>query len=652
MKGRIVFIFVSIVFLWGGLVFRSAQLQVFPDQKFIKLKKHQYKKMITVNPRRGDIYDRNHKELATTIPAYSLFVDPYILNNKKNNYKRIARKLARITRVSQRKILKKLKAKNSKGKLKRFVWIKRRISEDLKHKINKLKLRGLGFIEEPLRVYPNDHLLSQVIGYVGKSGKGLEGVELKFNNHLSGDPIKVALQKDARGRPLVLDGAVFSKRPAGKDLELTVDSEIQFYLEKELEKSVIKFEADSAQGIVLDAQTSEIIAMANVPRFNNNKPDHYLPSYRRNRVVTDALEPGSTMKSVVIASALQSGIIKPNTKINCENGKLKVGRRTISEADDTHNFKQLTVNEVLSLSSNVGTSKIAFKMGQKSLLNSLKRFGFGKKTGVDLVGESKGLLSEKKWSQHQLASISFGHGVSATMLQMANAYAAIANGGILNQPTIIKKDYVGSKRPAGKRIISESVSKTMRIMLNFATAKGSTGYNARVAGYQVAGKTGTAQKVDFIKGGYERGKYIAGFAGFIPAHDPKYVVYVTVDNPQKSYYGSTVAAPIFSKVAGFAIRKQGLAPMLLSEKHFTKMPKFFNESPFGKSKNVELKKGEVLGEDESLLTLKGLSLRAAIRQLDAYDLKYKVIGQGRVKKIIPSNLDLARSKKRVKIYLE
>lgn len=558
MHSRIVVILMVLTVGWAMMIARGAYLQLVPDGRLQALQKRQFETVVTLNVRRGDIVDRNGHELAVSMMSYSLFADPKIMDDAQ----KVAQILAKTLKMPYQEIAEKLK-----NKTRRFIWIQRHLSKNTRDFIAAKKIRGLGFIEESKRIYPNESLLSQVLGFVGDEEQGLEGLELAYDDHLQAVSKKVNVRKDARGRPLIVNGQLFNQAPDGSNVQLTIDRELQFILEQELGQALQEHEAESAVGVVLDAQTSEVLAMASAPSFDANRPLHASSYRRRNRAITDTFEPGSTIKTIVLAGALTHQLVNPNSKIDCEGGVLKIGSRTIREADAHHKFDHLKVSEILAYSSNVGMSKIAMRMGSEKVLSILEKFGFGGKSGVDLPGEAKGIMQSLPWRPHLLANVSFGHGMTATPLQIANAYAAIANGGILNRPTIVRSildPETGEKtelnRGAGHRIISRKVAEEMRKMLIGVTAPGGTGVAAQVPGFIVAGKTGTAQKVNPNGRGYLPGAYISSFAGFVPAKDPRFVIYVAIDHPRKDYYGSTVAAPVFSRVANFAVRRAVLAP--------------------------------------------------------------------------------------------
>ncbi len=653
MKSRIYILFVGILGLWSFLVLRAAYLQILPNDRLEKLQNRQFQTVINLQSRRGAITDRNGRDLAISMTSYSVYADPQIIEDKKT----CARKLAKIFGAKVSSYYAKIKDDK-----KRFIWIERQIEKPKADLVSELKIRGLSIVEEFKRVYPNDQLLSNALGFIGREGQGLEGLELFYDQQLQGNKKKVVMRRDARGRPLIADGMMFAENPEGTEIKLTIDSELQHKLDTELEEAITNFDADQAVGIVLDAKTSEILALSSSPQFDSNLAISTKSDIRRNRVITDMFEPGSTMKTFVIAKAFNENQLAPNTKIDTENGILKIGKRTIREAEASHKWSQLTASEILAYSSNVGASKIAFKLGAESVRQALVDFGFGQKTNVDLPGESRGNLQSLPWGEHLLANISFGHGVAVNALQMANAYAAIANGGQLMQPYIVKSlrdadsgESIEVKSKFIRQVVRPEVANQMKMMLTSVTAPGGSGVNAKVDGFIVAGKTGTAQKVNPNGLGYLPNGYISSFAGFIPANDPKYVIYVVVDHPKKNaYYGSQVAAPIFSRVASYAVRKAGLAPVLLTEKNL--VDKNLAEKNVAIKKQAFKKLNEKIQEDERLAhaeedlaagsnlaapnritvpNFTGLSMREVIQKVSGQNLEIKFKGQGLVKTSYP-----------------
>ena len=645
MKSRIVFIFVGILLLWSMLMMRAAYLQFLPNDRLNALQNRQFKTKITLQARRGAIVDRNGRDLAMSATAYSLYADPKLLENRKV----LARKIAKVLNQSPEAVYSKIKDGS-----RRFVWIQRLIEQDKADEIKSWDIRGLSFVEEWRRIYPNETLLAQTLGFLGIEGQGLEGLELGYDQALRGNQKKVIIKRDARGRPLINDGLMFTENPDGNELKLTIDSDLQYTLESELQNAVTTFDADHAVGIVLDAKTSEILAMSSAPSFDVNKAMTTPSNYRRNKVVTDGFEPGSTMKALVIAGALRDGTVQPNTKFFCENGSYKVGDKIIREAETKEKFGDLTVGEILAVSSNIGTTKIAFKMGADRLRQDLLDFGFGQKLGIDLPGEARGMVQALPWRPHLLSNISFGQGVAVTPLQIANAYAAIANGGVLNTPFIVQSvrdsetgETTETKVKPIRRVLTAEQAAQMRAMLlGVTTLKIGTGANARVDGFMVAGKTGTAQKVNPNGRGYLKGAYISSFAGFIPANDPKFVIYVAVDSPRKAYYGATVAAPLFARIASYAVRKEGIAPLMLGDERTVNpktkkaplvIPKIVKSEP---AKPVltaaELDQATAMKTGDSVPNLMNLSTREVLRRISGQDIKVKFVGQGIVSEVLPS----------------
>lgn len=616
-------------------MFRAAYLQFVPHDKLNALQEKQFQTVVSLPSRRGNIVDRNGKDLAMSSPTYSIYADPKIIENKKAT----AKFLGKILKENPTVILSKIKDKK-----KRFIWIERLVSVSQAEEIKAAKIRGLGFVEEWKRVYPNDQLLSTILGFVGKEGQGLEGLELFYDEQLKGESKKVSMRKDARGRPLIQDGTLFTEMPQGKEIKLTVDSDLQYFVETELKQALIKHEAEAAYAVVLDAKTSAIRAIASLPSFDANNASKVAPGIRRNRVVVDTYEPGSTLKTFILAEALEQNIYKANSKIYCENGNFKIGKRVIREAERDHAQGLISVSEILAYSSNVGTSKIALKLGDQKIRNALLRFGFGQKLGTDLPGEAKGIVLGLPWRDHLLANVSFGQGMTASALQMANAYAAIANGGVLNVPYIVESvtdletnEITVTKSQQIRRVLSEETSQQMRLMLAGVTSGKGTGTAARVEGYIVGGKTGTAQKVKTHGRGYIPGGYIGSFTGFIPANDPQYVIYVALDYPKKGYYGSQIAAPLFSSIASYAVRREGVAPEVLAEKNISSVP--IAQSTKTEKENEKFDYEDLVKTSSQVTTVPdfaNLSLREILQKASRQNIKLKVIGKGRVGETIPT----------------
>lgn len=658
MKAKIISLFIFIISLWGVLLVRAAYLQFLPHEKLNTLQTRQFQTIVNLPSRRGNIVDMNGKELAMSAPAYSIYADPKTIENKKQT----AQILAKYLTEPYSKIYSKLKDKE-----KRFVWIERLVASEIVDKLKEKKIKGLGFVEEWKRVYPNDYLLSTTLGFVGKEGQGLEGIELALDHQLQGESKKVSLRKDAKGRPLLQDGMIFKETPQGKEVKLTIDSDLQYFVETELMQALKKHEADGAYAVVLDAKSSAIRSIVSLPHYDLNNPQKFNSNHRRNKAVSDTYEPGSTLKSFILAEALEKKLYTPDSKIFCENGVFKIGKRIIREAEKNHAQGLITVSEVLAYSSNIGTSKIALKLGDVQVQQALKKFGFGARTNIDLPGEAKGIMVSLPWSDHLLANVSFGQGVTVTPLQLANAYASLANGGYLNTPHIIESITDLETNEADKlndrpstKVLSDEVAAQMKEMLVGVTTKGS-GASARVPGYVVGGKTGTAQKINLAGRGYLKNGYIGSFAGFIPANDPQYVIYVAIDHPKKNgYYGAAVAAPIFSSIASYAIRKDGIspaatlaedAPVPPSEKIVSENAQTEQDQKLKTFSDVQL--GNVSSVLTSAPDLKLLSLREALQKTSDKEIKLKIIGTaGRVYRSQPEPGEAFGPNREMTIYLK
>lgn len=657
MKSRILVLFSCFLALWGVLFLRAARLQIFPDVRLENLKRRQFETSLQIHTRRGAILDREGVELAASVPAYSLFADPKLVQDPYG----LAKRLGKFLDMPAVPLRKRLRAKQ-----RRFIWIKRQLTEKQRDEIKRWDVAGLGFVEEPKRVYPNGGLLAQTLGFVGSEGTGLDGLELQYNKELQGQMKTVILPRDARGRPLLEDGRSLTEVPDGSDLELTIDHEVQFTLERELASVVESFQADSAIGIVMDAQSSELVGMATLPAVDMNESHRYSVAARRNRVVTDAFEPGSTMKTFVIAGALKENLLKPSTRYNCEGGKWKVGDKWIREADAHHAFQTLTATEILAYSSNIGAAKIGFDLGAERLNRVFADFGFGAKTGVTLPGESRGIVNPLPWRPHLLSNISFGQGIAVTPMQIVAAYGAIANGGVLKKPLLVRAvrprerdaQPIEFQSEDVRRVLSPAEAATMRLMLTAATEEKSNGFKARIPGYHVAGKTGTAQKIDATKGGYMKDGYISSFAGFVPAHNPRYVIYVAVDNPKKAYYGSQVAAPVFAKMAQYLVRRAGLPPVLISERNVINGPAEQDRRRTSLQQQAlnEIRRTTATTnpeENEKMFpNLLGLSLREALSKVREQANHVSVRGHGLVVRTIPAPGAELRGKRNVTLVLE
>ena len=481
------------------------------------------------------------EKLQLSIDVVSVGVHP----KKVKDVRTTIKALSDIFHIDRRELI------NNLYSTKPFVWIKRQITPKEAKMLADLNLPGIVLKSEYSRFYPNKFLGAQVVGFCGLDGKGIEGVEYYYNAELQGTEDRIKVVKDALGRRFESEKTTVSDSD-GNNLVLTIDGAIQHITEKALAEAVVGFSGKSGMAIVMDPKTGGILALAHYPSYNPNAFREYSKGELRNRALTDPFEPGSTMKIFSVAAAIESGIFKPTSIFNCENGSYKVGTNVVH---DTHSYGMLTVQEIVKYSSNIGAVKVGQGIGAEILYKNLRNFGFGEKTGIDCAGETSGALAPyNKWRKIDAGTIAFGQGISVSAIQLITATAAIANGGILMKPHLVQAVIDGNGRVIKKieptpvrRAISTETARAIRQMMKEVITTGGTGVNAALEGYAVCGKTGTAQKV--INGSYAKGKYVSSFIGFVPADYPEAVILVIVDEPQKRYYGGTVAAPAFKRIA-------------------------------------------------------------------------------------------------------
>lgn len=540
--------------LFAAIFARAVQLQVIESEDLKKRAASQHTRTVTVSSKRGDIYDRNLRELAVSIKADSVYAQASRVSSKK----RAAAVLSPILSEPRSSILKKLSS--ARG----FVWLKRQVELTGEQRKAIASLGGVGVIKESKRYYPNGTLASNLLGFTGVDSRGLEGLELYYDNVLKGSTVKVVGERDATGGLLLYEDLDKKVPLEGMAVELTIDKTIQYITEKALERAVTSTEAKAGMAVVMDPFTGEVLAMAVRPGFDPNDYGRYGPTKWRNRAVTDVFEPGSVFKMFLMAAALEEDIVDPMDIIWCENGRYRVADRVFH---DTHKHGWLSVPQILKYSSNIGSAKIGEKVGKNRLYRYLRAFGFGGDTGVDLPGESSGLLrSPSRWSKVTVDTVSFGQGVSTTAMQLTAAAAAIANGGFVMKPYVVKsvKDpdgrVISESHPVVKRrAVSSETASTVRRMLVGVTSPEGTGHKASIKGFEVAGKTATAQKPDFRNGGYTD-EYISSFLGFVPADSPRLTILVVVDEPLEAYHGGEVAAPAFKEIASQALPYLGVFP--------------------------------------------------------------------------------------------
>jgi cell division protein FtsI (penicillin-binding protein 3) len=537
-----------------GLMVRLFDIQVLQHRQLAELAERQHQRTIELRGKRGTIYDRRMRELALSVSRESLYVNP---NEFPENAETVAL-LARILGLKETAVLEKIHSDRQ------FVWLKRKIPPREAAALHSLGIKGLGFVTESQRFYPKQGLAAQVIGFVGTDEAGLEGIEHAHESTLAGEAVRVVLDRDARGRPIALRAATWRELPRGHDLVLTLDERLQFVAERELRAQVAKVGARGGVAIVMEPATGEILALANEPVFDANHFRDYSPKDWRERGTADTFEPGSTLKAIVAAAALEERLVKPDDMFFGEQGSIQVAGVSIR---DHEKFGWLTFREVLEKSSNVGTIKVGQRLGKDRLYNHLGRFGFGSRTGIDFPGEAPGLLRQpQQWSELSVASLAIGQELAVTPLQLVTAFSAIANGGVLMRPYLVKSimnaaEVMQEVTPVQvRRVLSEATARQVTGLLQGVVSRG-TGKAAAVEGYTVAGKTGSAQKFDAALGKYSGQKTIASFVGYLPAEHPRVAILVSLDEPQVAMaWGGIAAAPVFSAIAQQAMRYLRVPP--------------------------------------------------------------------------------------------
>ncbi len=631
---------------------RAVQLQVLEQGRLGGLARDQYLRELELKPRRGAITDRNGVTLAADAEADSVFVDPQEMEARGRPGPTLAR-LARALSLD----LRALERKAARGV--RFAWAKRRVSPAEAEAVRALELPGVGFAKETRRYYPRRELAGQVLGFVGDDGIGLEGVELAWDDALQGEPTRVPSLRDARGLHLLGEAPAPEHAMEGARVELTIDQNLQLVAERALARAVAQARAVSGMAVAVDPSTGEVLALANVPVFNPNASRR--GDEMRNRAVLDTFEPGSTMKVFAVAGALEAGALRPLDAIFCENGSWPIGDHVI------HDHKPLGwvgPSRILAVSSNIGAAKIGQKLGRDGLQRSLLAFGFGEKTGTGVSGEPRGVVPYPR-AEVAVATMSFGQGFTATALQITQAMAAIANGGLLVKPWLVRQVV----DPASGRVLSQAVPSPVRRAVSKETAQTvarwlegvvtdpeGTGKRARLPGWRVAGKTGTAQKADAVSGGYSADKHFSSFVGFAPAQAPRVVVGVFVDEPKGEIYGGEVAAPVFREIVEHAMKAMAVPPSepvasAPASAAPREEPAPARYEPTPPPLEVAPRRLARAASGVAVPALDGLPARAALRALESVDLVGDVAGSGRVTSQSPRPGEVVERGARVRLVL-
>jgi cell division protein FtsI (penicillin-binding protein 3) len=540
--------------LWLSVIgMRAGYLQLYRGQWLSSKAVEQVEEKVTVYGKRGTIYDAQHQAMAVSIETPSVAAYPGVIENKATAAVKIAKALGLKSKDVRRKL-------NSK---RHFTWLKRQATPNEADAVKALNIKGIDFLPEHTRFYPNTTLAAQVLGFTGIDGHGLEGLEFYYDRELNGGEQTITILKDALGRGFDAE-ELNGLQQTGNNLILTLDGHIQYIAEQALAEAVTTYKARSGMAIVMNPKTGALLALAHYPVFNPNSYRKFDRFTWRNRAITDPFEPGSTMKIFSAAAALESGATTPNTIFYCENGSYAIGRHTVH---DTKSYGWLSLQQIVKYSSNIGAVKVVEKIGSRTLFDTLQDFGFGERTNIDCPGESPGLLSHyKRWSAVDAGSIAFGQGVSVSGLQLITAMAALANDGLLMKPYIVQAVTDPNGRPirtiepvAVKQVVSVGTAHQVRRIMRSVITEGGTGVEADLDGYNVCGKTGTAQKIE-PNGQYAHNKYVASFVGFAPTERPALAAIVVVDEPRDIYYGGTVAAPAFKRIIKDALSYLNIAP--------------------------------------------------------------------------------------------
>ncbi len=559
---------------------------------------------------RGPILDRTGTALATSIPAYRVS-----RSGRDYEYDALhAKSLAPLLGVAEWRARSLLRTKPDS-----FVWLARNVSMDAKTDIVRLGIRGIGVHNHQHRSYPHGTLAAHILGFVGADAQGLEGLERLFDSEILGTPATVKVCRDVHGKVFLHESDMAGVNQ-GATVRLTIDAALQSIAERELALRVEESEAKAGSVVVLDPRTGELLALANHPTFDPNAYGRSSVQARRNRAVTDLFDPGSTLKPMVVAAALEEGAVTKKSTFFCEEGKMPLPGGVIH---DHKEHGDLDVAEILKVSSNICSYKIADVMGAVPLHAYLKRFGFGKRVGIGLPGEHNGLLRPpQKWRTIDLANISFGQGLSVTAVQLANAFAVLANGGMRMQPYVVERivdadgTVIRQAMPTQHgRVVSESVASTVTQMLEAVVSEEGTAPQAMIEGLSVAGKTGTAQKV--VDGRYTRSHWVSSFVGYFPAESPRVVIAVLIDEPQTHHYGGVIAGPVFQRIAEASVHHLGIDR--LPDQPYIQV---VDADPRPARQRVEF------SFDGNMPDLHGMSLRAAMRALSDCDCEIDVTGSG------------------------
>lgn len=550
-SGRIIAVILGITLWTVFIVIRLVQLQIVQHQSFVQLALQKQQVTRSILAPRGIIYDSHMDELATSVNVSTAVAEP----RRIQNIREAAKTLAAILQLDPQDTLNRMTDPAHQG----FMVLKRRIDPQAQGQLESLRMDGIYFVDESMRVYPNRELASHSLGFVNMNGDGVYGIEAQYNKDLKGKEGVFSFDVDARRRSfrVQVDRAPIQ----GHSLVLSIDKSIQYIADRELAAGVEKAQAKAGTVIVMESETGRILALSNYPQFNCNTYSEYPQDVWRNRAVSDAFEPGSTFKVVVATAALEAGLTRPDEMIDCQMGSITIGRHVFH---DHKRYGLLTFGQILEYSSNVGAAKLGLRLGPQRLYEALRNFGFGSRSGIDVPGEIVGLVRDwHDWSGLSIGAISFGQEVGVTSIQILTAINAIANGGYRVRPSIVdriideKGDLVSVRTPERVRLMSPNTAEAVSEAFEGVVLRG-TGRRAALEGYRAAGKTGTAQKI--VDGRYSNSKYVSSFIGFAPLPKPRLTILVQIDEPQGVHYGGDVSAPFFQKIAQEALLQLHVPP--------------------------------------------------------------------------------------------
>ena len=560
---RTLFVAAFVVFWMLGISARLVYLQVSKHENLVARAQKQQQEAVPTTPQRGPVLDRQGRELARSIDTLSVFIAPEEFDKKTKEQTTgeiecTSSALATVLGQQANELFTKIVDARKSGS--RFIWLARRLPPEQAAQIEAMRLTGVHMRKEPKRFYPNGPLAASVLGFVGLDGNGLAGIEQVYNERISGEPGQLFIERDSRGR--AYESTEVPGRP-GHTVVLTVDQTIQYHAEAALTTAITQSKAKSGTAIVLDPRTGEILALANAPTFDPNNVGAVSTDILANWALQHIYEPGSTFKIVAFSAALEKGLVKPTDRIDCQMGSITVAKRVIH---DHTPFGNLSITEALAKSSNVAAIKLGLKVGDPEMYEYIKRFGFGSRTGIELPGETSGLLNPlKRWQPSSIGSVAIGQEIGVTPLQMAAAFGALANDGVRISPHLIReiRNSAGTSiykpNPEHRRVINQETARALRGMLEDVTLNG-TAKAAQLDGYTAAGKTGTAQKIDPKTRTYSMTKHVASFVGFAPVNNPAVVIVVVVDEPVGAYHGGDVAAPVFRQIAEAVLPELGVMP--------------------------------------------------------------------------------------------